>query len=67
VKDRPGHDRKYAVDLSKIKNELGWKPLYTFNEWLEKTVDWYTGNEWWWKKLKNSQFDLYYKKQYKEI
>jgi dTDP-glucose 4,6-dehydratase len=52
VKDRPGHDRKYAVDWSKIKNELEWEPQYTFDEWLEKTVQWYKENETWWRPLK---------------
>jgi len=52
VKDRPGHDRRYAIDFSKIQNELGWQPEYTFEEWLEKTVDWYKDNESWWKPLK---------------
>jgi dTDP-glucose 4,6-dehydratase len=64
VKDRPGHDRKYAVDFSKIKNELGWEPLHSFEQWLGSTVEWYKKNEAWWKKLKGSQFDEYYKKQY---
>ena len=54
VTDRPGHDRRYSVDWSKIKNELGWKPLASFDEWLEKTVDWYKDNKVWWKHLKNS-------------
>ena len=53
VKDRPGHDRKYALDWSKIKNELSWEPQYSFDEWLEKTVEWYESNESWWKPLKN--------------
>ncbi|MEX2013237.1 MAG: dTDP-glucose 4,6-dehydratase [Candidatus Levyibacteriota bacterium] len=53
VKDRPGHDRRYALDWSKIKNELLWEPQYSFGEWLEKTVDWYKSNEDWWKPLKN--------------
>lgn len=52
VKDRPGHDRRYAVDFSKIKNELGWEPERTFDEWLTKTVQWYKDNESWWKPLK---------------
>ncbi len=51
VQDRPGHDRRYAVDWSKIKNELGWEPEYDFDRWLEKTVAWYKQNEWWWQKL----------------
>lgn len=51
VKDRPGHDRRYAVDWTKIKNELGYKPKYDFSKWLEKTVKWYQDNEWWWQPL----------------
>ncbi|CAN5130089.1 dTDP-glucose 4,6-dehydratase [soil metagenome] len=65
VKDRPGHDRKYDVDWSKIRDELGWKPLYTFDEWLEKTVEWYKTHEEWWKKIKSGEYQDYYKKQYK--
>lgn len=53
VTDRPGHDRRYAVDWSKIHGELGWQPLNNFDEWLVKTVSWYKENEWWWKPLKN--------------
>lgn len=66
VKDRPGHDRKYDVDWSKIKNELGWQPLHNFDEWLEKTVKWYQDNEWWWKPLKEGQFKDYYQEQYEK-
>lgn len=61
VKDRPGHDRRYAVDWSKIHTELGWKPLCGFDEWLGKTVDWYRKNEWWWKPLKEEAEKLYEK------
>jgi dTDP-glucose 4,6-dehydratase len=64
VKDRPGHDRRYALDWSKIKNELGWKPLFSFDEWLEKTVKWYQENEEWWKNVKNGEYKEYYQKQY---
>ncbi len=64
VKDRPGHDRKYDVDWSKIKNELGWEPLYSFDEWLEKTVQWYKDNEEWWKKVKSGDYQQYYQAQY---
>ncbi len=53
VKDRLGHDRRYAVDWSKIEKELGWKPLHNFDEWLEKTVQWYKENEKWWKDIKS--------------
>lgn len=52
VKDRPGHDRRYAVDWGKINKELGWAPQYSFTEWLKKTVDWYKENEAWWRPLK---------------
>lgn len=52
VKDRPGHDRRYAVDWSKIKNELGWQPKYSFDEWLSKTIEWYKQNQDWWKRIK---------------
>lgn len=55
VEDRPGHDRRYAVDWSKIKNELGWKPLYDFDTWLAKTVDWYKENEDWWKNVRSAK------------
>ncbi|MGA2911181.1 MAG: dTDP-glucose 4,6-dehydratase [Candidatus Levyibacteriota bacterium] len=64
VKDRPGHDRRYALDWSKIKNELGWQPLHGFDEWLEKTVQWYQENREWWKNVKNGEYKQYYKKQY---
>ena len=52
VKDRPGHDRRYAVDFSKINRELGWKPLGSFDDWLSETVHWYQTNRDWWKPLK---------------
>lgn len=64
VKDRPGHDRKYDVDWTKIKNELGWRPLHDFDEWLAKTVEWYRENEEWWKKVKSGTYQKYYEKQY---
>lgn len=51
VKDRPGHDRHYAVDWSKINKELGWKPQNDFEAYLEKTVAWYKMNKWWWQPL----------------
>lgn len=66
VKDRPGHDKKYDVDWTKIKNELGWEPQYTFDEWLAKTVQWYKDNETWWKNIKSGEYQEYYKTQYEE-
>lgn len=67
VKDRPGHDRRYALDWSKIKNELGWEPLHNFDEWLEKTVEWYKNNEAWWKRVKSGDYQTYYQKQYEGL
>src|SRR3989344_3429415 len=67
VKDRPGHDRKYSIDWSKIKNELGWNPLHSFDEWLGKTIEWYKENQDWWKRVKSGDYQKYYKKQYGEI
>ncbi len=64
VKDRPGHDRRYALDWSKIKDELGWEPLYGFDEWLKKTVEWYKKNRQWWTNVKNGEYKTYYKKLY---
>lgn len=64
VKDRPGHDRRYAVDFTKIKNELGWEPKHSFDEWLEETVEWYKNHSDWWKKVKSGEYQKYYKKQY---
>jgi dTDP-glucose 4,6-dehydratase len=64
VKDRPGHDRRYAIDWSKIHNELGWSPKYEFNEALERTVQWYKNNESWWKRVKSGEYKAYYEKQY---
>ncbi|MGH9856849.1 MAG: dTDP-glucose 4,6-dehydratase [Acidobacteriota bacterium] len=66
VKDRPGHDRKYDVDWSKIKNELGWEPQHSFDEWLAKTVAWYQENTEWWQRIKSGEYADYYNKQYKE-
>jgi len=64
VRERPGHDRRYAIDWTKINRELGWKPKYNFNEALEKTVAWYKANPDWWTHIKNKDYLTYYKKQY---
>ncbi len=63
VKDRPGHDRKYSVDWSKLNQELGWQPSVTLEEGLAKTVAWYQNNETWWKPLKE-QNQQYFAQQY---
>lgn len=65
VTDRPGHDRRYAVDWTKIQTELGWKPENDFNTWLTTTIHWYQKNEDWWKRVKNGTYKEYYAKQYK--
>ncbi|MEO5990331.1 MAG: GDP-mannose 4,6-dehydratase, partial [Ferruginibacter sp.] len=64
VKDRPGHDLRYAIDASKINKELGWKPTVTFEQGLEITIDWYLNNEDWLKNITNGDYQLYYQKQY---
>ncbi|HEX9601954.1 MAG TPA: dTDP-glucose 4,6-dehydratase [Mariniflexile sp.] len=64
VKDRPGHDLRYAIDASKINKELGWKPSVTFEEGLNKTIDWYLNNETWLKHVTSGEYQLYYSKQY---
>ena len=64
VKDRPGHDRRYAIDGTKIKKELNFKPKFDFDEALTKTVEWYTKNRKWWEKLKDNKFEKYYERQY---
>lgn len=65
VADRPGHDRRYSVDWTKIKKTLLWEPRYDFDTWLEKTIRWYKNNTNWWKPLKDKQ-QKYFKKQYKK-
>jgi dTDP-glucose 4,6-dehydratase len=64
VKDRPGHDQRYAIDFSKIKNELGWEPKVSFEEGVKKTIEWYRNNESWWKNIKSGDYQKYYEKQY---
>jgi dTDP-glucose 4,6-dehydratase len=64
VKDRPGHDLRYAIDASKINKELGWKPSVTFEQGLERTIDWYLANEEWLKNVTSGAYAHYYEKQY---
>lgn len=64
VKDRPGHDRRYAIDATKIKNELGWEPSVTFEEGLSITIDWYLDNEEWLNHVTSGEYQQYYQKQY---
>ena len=66
VSDRAGHDKRYAIDASKLERELGWKPSITFEEGLEKTVDWYLENQDWVKKVTSGEYQKYYQKMYTE-
>lgn len=64
VKDRPGHDLRYAIDASKINKELDWSPSVTFEEGLSKTIDWYLNNEVWMEKVTSGDYLKYYNEQY---
>ena len=66
VKDRAGHDLRYAIDSSKLQRELGWKPSLQFEEGLEKTVDWYLENQEWMDNIINGDYKNYYEKQYSQ-
>jgi dTDP-glucose 4,6-dehydratase len=64
VKDRAGHDLRYAIDCSKLQDELGWEPSVNFEEGLEKTVEWYLNNETWMKRVITGEYEKYYQDQY---
>ena len=66
VKDRPGHDRRYAIDASKIINELGWKPSVTFEEGIVKTIDWYINNKDWLDSIVSGDYQKYYDRMYRD-
>jgi dTDP-glucose 4,6-dehydratase len=66
VTDRPGHDRRYALDTTKISRELGWKPVYSFDKALSITIDWYINNEAWWRKIKSGEYAKYYERMYSQ-
>jgi dTDP-glucose 4,6-dehydratase len=63
VEDRPGHDRRYALDCARLR-ALGWAPSGTFEALMEKTVRWYEANDWWWRKIKTGEYLEFYKRQY---
>ena len=64
VKDRPGHDLRYAIDATKINKELGWKPSVTFEEGLSETIDWYLENKEWMSRITSGEYEKYYEQQY---
>ncbi len=64
VKDRPGHDRRYAIDPSKIRNELGWEPSIPFDEGIKKTVEWYLNNREWMNRVTSGEYMKYYERMY---
>ncbi len=66
VKDRPGHDRRYAMDFSKAERELGWSPQTPFLHGLRQTIAWYKNNRDWWKRIKSGEYQAYYEQQYGE-
>ena len=65
VKDRPGHDRRYAIDPTKIHNELGWLPQTKFEDGIAKTIEWYLANKDWWQEIISGEYQKYYEKMYK--
>ncbi len=64
VKDRPGHDRRYAMDFSKIERELGWRPLVSFEEGIRLTIEWYKSHQEWWRRIKTGEYLEYYERMY---
>jgi dTDP-glucose 4,6-dehydratase len=64
VKDRAGHDQRYAIDAGKLKNKLGWTPRYTVEKGIEETVDWYLNNKEWVENIVSGDYLNYYKNQY---
>ena len=65
VTDRPGHDRRYAIDPTKIHNELGWLPATKFDDGIKKTIDWHLTHKSWWEKIISGEYKDYYDKMYK--
>lgn len=66
VKDRPGHDMRYAIDPEKLETELGWKPQYTFDTGIKQTIQWYLDNEEWWKNIISGEYRNYFSEMYKD-
>ncbi len=66
VADRPGHDRRYAIDAGKMKRDLGWQPKHSFEGGMQATIDWYLSNRSWWERIISGDYQLYYEQQYGE-
>ena len=66
VKDRPGHDRRYAIDPTRMETELGWKPQYVFDTGMKQTIQWYLDNKEWWEHIVNGEYTKYFEKMYGE-
>ena len=64
VKDRPGHDRRYAIDASRLKSDLGWSPAYTFEQGIAETIDWYLANQEWVEEVTTGAYREYCHLQY---
>ena len=64
VKDRPGHDRRYAIDPTKLETELGWKPKYNFDTGIQQTIQWYLDNQDWWKHILSGEYSSYFDRMY---
>ena len=66
VKDRPGHDRRYAIDPAKLEGELGWTPVYNFDTGIRQTIDWYLNNKEWWERIISGEYQNYFREMYKD-
>ena len=64
VKDRPGHDLRYAIDPQKVENELGWKPTYNFDTGIQQTIEWYLNNKQWWENIISGEYQNYFQEHY---
>ena len=66
VKDRPGHDRRYAIDPAKLEEELGWEPVYNFDTGIKQTIQWYLNNQDWWERIISGEYQNYFREMYKD-